>query len=344
MKERGRNLALGTRWERQSVLVSRMFAAAVALGGLLLAVLLRRDPVLSVLAMGGGGLAAWGAWWFALRALRRRRALVAAPFPAEWEAVLARDVAFFRGLEPAEQERFRTELKVFLGEKRITGIRMQLDTRIRVLVGASAVIPIFGFPEWEWGEVREVLVYPRRFDLEFQMDGDAKRIMGMVGSGAMEGVVILVAPDLIHGFTNAGDKRNVGVHEFAHLVDKRDGRIDGVPGVGLTRECVGPWLELVRRNMREIETGDSDLNRYALTNEAEFFSVASEYFFERPGVMRDKHPELFAMLERVFAQDMGSRVGALRRAITARPKRLGRNSPCPCGSGRKYKKCCLDKS
>jgi uncharacterized protein YecA (UPF0149 family) len=23
--------------------------------------------------------------------------------------------------------------------------------------------------------------------------------------------------------------------------------------------------------------------------------------------------------------------------------KVGRNKPCPCGSGRKYKKCCLDK-
>ena len=25
------------------------------------------------------------------------------------------------------------------------------------------------------------------------------------------------------------------------------------------------------------------------------------------------------------------------------PRKIGRNEPCPCGSGKKYKKCCLDK-
>jgi len=25
----------------------------------------------------------------------------------------------------------------------------------------------------------------------------------------------------------------------------------------------------------------------------------------------------------------------------AKPEKIGRNEPCPCGSGRKYKKCCL---
>ena len=53
-------------------------------------------------------------------------------------------------------------------------------------------------------------------------------------------------------------------------------------------------IELVRLKMAEIASGDSDIDRYALTNEAEFFAVASEYFFERPGVMERKHPEPYA--------------------------------------------------
>jgi hypothetical protein len=32
-----------------------------------------------------------------------------------------------------------------------------------------------------------------------------------------------------------------------------------------------------------------------------------------------------------------------RRTSRQRPKKIGRNAPCPCGSDRKYKKCCLKK-
>jgi Mlc titration factor MtfA (ptsG expression regulator) len=163
----------------------------------------------------------------------------------------------------------------------------------------------------------------------------------MVGTGPMNRLMILSKPDLIAGFRNPGDKRNVGVHEFAHLVDLSDGAVDGAPMAGLAREAVGPWIELVRRKMQEIEAGASDIHPYALTNEAEFFAVAAEYFFERPGVMRQKHPALYAALERVFNQDLGSRLASIRREI-ARPRRsTGRNAPCPCGSGQKFKKCCL---
>ncbi|RLE25810.1 MAG: hypothetical protein DRJ61_05385 [Acidobacteria bacterium] len=53
----------------------------------------------------------------------------------------------------------------------------------------------------------------------------------MVGTGALNRLMILSKPDLLAGFHNSTDKRNVGVHEFAHLVDKSDGTIDGLPGV-----------------------------------------------------------------------------------------------------------------
>jgi hypothetical protein len=92
--------------------------------------------------------------------------------------------------------------------------------------------------------VSAVLVYPSRSGQDFSLDGDShQNILGMVGSGAMNRIMILVKPDLIQGFKNTSDKRNVGVHEFAHLVDKSDGVIDGLPSVGLDREAIGPWVE-----------------------------------------------------------------------------------------------------
>lgn len=335
---------LGTAAERHALIMAIVSSTVVVVvGGLLMMVFKPTAALVVIFAAVTLGVA-WMVWNRSLRKLRRRKKMLAEPFPVEWETVLQRDVVFFRALPEKEKVRFRNEMKIFLGEKMITGIRTTIDTQTKVLVGASAVIPIFGFPTWEWDQINEVLVYPSRFGEDFSMDGKGgQNILGMVGTGAMNRIMILVKPDLIQGFKNAEDKRNVGVHEFAHLVDKSDGVIDGLPAVGLDRDAIGPWIELVRRKMQEIRDNDSDINRYALTNEAEFFSVASEYFFERPGLMQRKHTELFAMLQKVFRQDLGSRLKDMRREMTARPKEFGRNSPCPCGSGKKFKKCCLDR-
>jgi Mlc titration factor MtfA (ptsG expression regulator) len=334
--------ALGTRAERRSFKLARGAGITVAALALVLAAALRNVGVslwLSApVALGLG----WSAYLWLTASVRRRRRILAQPFPPEWEAVLRKEVVFYRALEPEEQARFRRELQVFLGEKRITGIKVSVDATTLVLAGASAIIPIFGYSQWEWDQISEVLIYPGRFGRDFEfMEGDDRNTLGMVGTGSMNRIMILSKPDLLQGFRNPGDKRNVGLHEFAHLVDKSAGPIDGVPGVGLERGAVGPWIDLIRRKMAEIEAGDSDLDRYALTNEAEFFAVATEYLFERPELMQQKHPELFAAMQRVFEQDLLCRLDAMRRERSREPQKLGRNSPCPCGSRKKYKKCCL---
>jgi len=333
---------LSTTWERR---VKRT-AIVVAIGTLILssavAVGLARTGASAWVSLPLSVLAAFAVYAFMTRRIRRRNRILAEPFPTEWETILQREVVFFRVLPPDEQQRFRRELQVFLGEKLITGIKLELDTTTRVLAAASAIIPVFGFPEWEWDQINEILVYPDRFDDEFAFDGqDARQTLGMVGTGALDRLMILAKPDLLAGFRNPADKRNVGVHEFAHLVDKSDGTIDGLPAVGLERSAIGPWIDLVRRKMEEMRRGDSDINPYGLTNEAEFFAVATEYFFERPGAMERKHPELYAMLARVFNQSLADRAHTLAQEIKRGRPRFGRNSPCPCGSGLKYKKCCL---
>ena len=334
---------LSTAWEKRVTRTAVLFSSVVLVVSLLFSFILMRAGVSAWASMPLSALVAYMVYAGLTRKIGRRRAILTQPFPSEWEAVLQREVAFFRALDPEDQQRFRRELQLFIGEKRITGIKFKLDTTTRVLTAASAIIPIFGFPEWEWDQISEILVYPDRFNNDFEFAaGDSRHTLGMVGTGTMNRLMILSRPDLLSGFRNPRDKRNVGFHEFAHLVDKSDGTIDGLPAVGLDRESIGPWVDLVRRKMNEIQRGKSDIDPYGLTNEAEFFAVAAEYFFERPGMMERKHPQLYAMLARVFNQSLGERAAAMAREIRRGRLRLGRNSPCPCGSGKKYKKCCLN--
>lgn len=261
------------------------------------------------------GLVSLMGWAFRqslMQKTQRREEVLRQPFPPEWENILLENVAFFVGLDDAEKQRFRQELQIFLSEKRITGIRTEVDETTRVLVACSAIIPIFGFPDWEWDQIREILVYPTSFSEDFEIDHGAERsVAGMVGSEAMNGMMILSKPDLLHGFRDAQDKRNVGIHEFAHLVDKSDGVIDGIPAVGLGRDAVRPWIELMRKEMGRIRAGRSRIDPYALKSEAEFFAVVSEYFFEHPAKLRDDHPELYAMLAKIFRQDLRARAASL---------------------------------
>ncbi len=279
---------------------------------------------------------------FFMRKYRRRKRILNSPFPAEWEFILRARVPYYATLSAEERERFKGEIQIFLGEKMITGIDTEIDDTSRVLIAASAIIPVFNFPEWEYDNLGEILVYPSSFDEEYKFSSRSGDILGMVTSYG--GTMIISKPALLHGFENSRDKINVGIHEFAHKVDGADGSIDGVPALLVDKQTAAQWVRIVEMETDRINQGRSEINPYALTNSAEFFAVASEYFFENPSSLAAKHPELYEILRKIFKQDTKTRFKeAVRSIVKPSGKKLGRNDPCPCGSGKKYKKCCLNK-
>ncbi|MVN74879.1 peptidase [Hymenobacter sp. HMF4947] len=285
---------------------------------------------------------------------RRRRAALATPFPVAWRTLLAEHVAFYDGLADADKTRFEQAMQLFLARTRLTGIQTEVDDLTRVLTAAAAVIPVFGFPGWEYPTLHEVLIVPDAWQLETRPDQEVRPLQGtLLGSVQRfqnDQYMRLSRAALVQGFTDAEDKHNVGVHEFAHLVDEADGQIDGIPGAGLPPALLRPWAEVMQRELAAIRAGHSDIDSYAGTNEAEFFAVVNEYFFERPEKLQENHPELFDLLSQALhqhpEQTLGASPGHLDprqwlRQLRAKKKVLGRNSPCPCGSGKKYKDCHL---
>jgi len=228
-------------------------------------------------------------------------------FPKTWRAILKKHIGFYEKLNTEEKGLFEYKVHEFLTNVLINGVETEIDETDKVLVAASAIIPIFAFPEWKYKNLDEVLIYPGSFNLEFETRGKSRPILGMVGSGFMENKMILSKQALRQGFKNERDKRNTAIHEFVHLIDKMDGRIDGVPQALMERQYVIPWLDLIEKKVKEIAHRKSDINPYASAGREEFFAVLSEYFFERPLLLKKKHPELYELLEEIFDQDHAER-------------------------------------
>jgi Mlc titration factor MtfA (ptsG expression regulator) len=211
-------------------------------------------------------------------------------------------VDYYHRLSAKEKKRFESQVAAFLAGINIEGVGTEITDTDRVLIASSAVIPVFGLGDWEYSNLTNVILYPDTFDHEYQFEGGSRTIQGMVGSGYMNGQMILSRPALIKGFSPMSGKENTAIHEFVHLVDKSDGATDGVPEHLLPPEYAAPWLSLMHKEMHRINAGHSDINPYATTNEAEFLAVASEYFFEKPDQFKVKHPELYEQLSAIFKQ------------------------------------------
>jgi Mlc titration factor MtfA (ptsG expression regulator) len=251
-----------------------------------------------------------------------------------WSHFLNDKVAFYRVLNEEDKTLFNQRISLFLQTTKVEAGQFEVTDEDRLLVAASAIIPVWGFPRWHYFNLKCVFLLPGAFNEDFVCGTINSRITGMVGTGPMSGKMALSRPDLYSGFENSRDKHNVGIHEFVHLVDMADGECDGYPERFKEYPFSIPWFDMVEKKTREIHNSESNIRNYGATNRAEFFAVTSEYFFERPKMLKQKHPHLFSVLTDFYRQD----VMAIATDIKIRKK-----SPCPCGSGKRYKHCCMPK-
>jgi MtfA peptidase len=228
----------------------------------------------------------------------RRKDMIA--WPEDYRDTLNDYVSFYANQEEEGKKHFEEKFEKFLLATKITGANAVIEDLDRVLIGAAAVIPVYYINDWEYVNLREVLVYPGNFNTEFEQEGHERMISGMVGTGHLQNVMILSKWELRQGFINSQSNRNTALHEFIHLVDKMDGTLDGVPELLLERKYLVQWKQLIDQTMLDVRNGVSDIDAYAATSAVECFAVISEYFFEQPEAFQANHPELNALLQRIF--------------------------------------------
>lgn len=234
------------------------------------------------------------------RRQRRREAAQLAPLPEEWRDFLRARCQHYRRLPIDYRDRFEQQTQVFLAEKRITGVEMEVNVWMQLLVAASAVSLTVGWPEYTWEQLTEVLLYPDNFDRDYNFGGTYA-----AGVANHWGVVILSMPALNRSFAARSDPYHVGFHEFAHLLDLVGIRFDGIPAF-LSDDAIRGWLQIIEREQDRLRRGDSVLDPYGLSNQVELFATAVEAFFQVPVALADHHTELYGFLSEYFCQDPAS--------------------------------------
>jgi hypothetical protein len=274
----------------------------LAAGGLALLALTSIGGLLggSTMALVGaiaGVAAALGITRLTGRRSARRRALLRSSFPEAWRQLLLETYDHYDRLPDGLRPRFEDDLRIFVAEKRITGVGVEVTDELRLLVGASAVTLSLGWPDYEWDQVTEVLLYPQDFDRDYGFEREE-----LSGEAHPWGTVILSVPALLESFEDPDDAYHVGIHEFAHLLDVDQTQFHGIP-MGLDPRRHAEWLELVEKESERLRRGKSVLDPYGAEDAVEFLAVAVEAFFEAPLALRQRHRELYAMLAEYFGQD-----------------------------------------
>jgi Mlc titration factor MtfA (ptsG expression regulator) len=255
----------------------------------------------------------------------KRRAILERPFPPEWDAIIAKNVALFQTLTNEEQAELRKLVACFIEEKPMEGAGgLEIDDEKRVTIAAQACFLLLHRDTDIYPKLDAIVVYPSAYKTTKReslgsgvvIEGEQNRL----GESWTQGVVVLAWDAVRAGTQTANDGRNVVLHEFAHQLDQEDGTADGAPDLdGDQRkgwaQVLGAEYEDLKEHVHVGERADIDrhkrssstIDEYGATNPAEFFAVVTELFFERGGELKRTHPELYEQFRSFYKQDPASR-------------------------------------
>ncbi len=241
----------------------------------------------------------------------RSRKNVPTSFPQAWHRHLERNVRHYKLLSESEQQHLRDRMRVFIAEKSWEGCGgLEMTDEIRVTIAAQACLMVLGFPGYCFDKVRSILVYPGAYMVPGPHGAGRGPVqdgpLPAVGLASPAGTVVLSWEEALEGARSATDGRNVVFHEFAHQLDMLDGDVGGMPPLP-NRAIERRWHEVMAEEFARLEDDAHHgrvtlLDQYGASNEAEFFAVATECFFERPREMARAHPELFEILRLFYGR------------------------------------------
>ena len=226
------------------------------------------------------------------------------PFPKHYETML-HNIHQYQPLTPTQKEKLHFLILLFISEKKFVSAKdMNLTDEVKVIITFYACLMRLGFELGEKDNVSTIIVYPEHFivDDSHMSDGIHHTRASVLEGQSANGTVVISWQDIEEDIAEK-NKENVIIHEFAHELDFEDGLADGTPP--LENSNYKRWSEVFSKafdtlhndaQRNEDSEGLNLLGDYALTNEAEFFAVCSERFFETPKELKRYLPDVYEEL------------------------------------------------
>jgi len=241
---------------------------------------------------------------------RARAAIRARPFPEKWRESLRKRMPLFMRLPGPLRSKLEDNIKVFVAEKQFVGCGgLDVDDEVRVTVAAQACLIAINRPATCYDALRTIYMYPSayiaRTRVQHESGVEQDRTGVNLGESWGDGRLVLAWDASTHGAVNIHDGRNVVMHEFAHQLDQADGSGDGVPALA-SRGAYAQWVAVLGTHyekLRKRRKSRGVVDKYGATNPAEFFSTATEAFFEKPDQMKLKMPDLYGVLRDYYQLD-----------------------------------------
>ncbi len=246
--------------------------------------------------------------WDQLKAFFIKTPTIDIEFKEEWVAYLENNLPLYARFPAELKQRIHDKIGQFVATTFFEGCGgLELTDEMILSVAGQACMLIIHREGRPYPNLNTVLLYPSTFSSRVNQGVTTEHRVHRLGESWSNGTVILAWDSVEHGARNIFDGHNVTLHEFAHQLDSELGDTDGVPRLH-TQEAYHTWGQVFHDGYAQLvddaERGrKSVLDHYGTTNQAEYFAVATEAFFEKPRQMLKKRPELYAQLQAYYQLD-----------------------------------------
>jgi len=265
-----------------------------------------------IFIIGGFGLIFFGVYF--LLKLKQKKRLIQIQkmsFKQEYREFLQK-TPHYKNLSIEEKEQIEHSILHFAYTKEFIGVKMEVTHEMKVIISFYACLLLLKIQTNNCYEnLKTIILYPSAVmaDKESYIGGIYSKERFLIGGQSSNDTVVLIWDD-VKREAYYPSHENVVVHEFAHEIDFMNGEIDGIPP--MEKSKYKEWVHILFHNYDELKTivqKNRDWGRYKLigsyaaTNEAEFFAVISERFFESPHSFDAKFPELYKELQGFYKID-----------------------------------------
>ena len=263
-----------------------------------------------VALLGAAMLGYWTVKWY--REQKKLQQIATMPFKEEYRNILSR-ISHYHNLSQEEKEKVERSILRFIHTKSfIGGGSLEVTEEMKLVIAFYACLILLHIDTSNcYDNLRTIIIYnqPVIMDRVQNNGGIFSKEKFLIDGQSANDTVVIIWHDAKHEAYHPR-KENVIVHEFAHEIDFMDGEIDGVPP--MERSKYHEWTNVLYKEFEKLnkvalqnrDWGDYRfIGEYAATNEAEFFAVISERFFESPRSLKKKFPDLYNELKDFYGID-----------------------------------------
>ena len=209
--------------------------------------------------------------------------------------VLYNQVPFFSSLNPKYKKHFEHRVSKFISKYKFIGKDNFIITdEVKVLIASTSVMLTFGMRSYLYGIIDVIIVYPSQY---------YSTINNVYHQGEFNPRMRAVVFSWEHfrlGIENTTDNLNLGIHEFAHVLNYQSLKSDNASANIFSKKYYQIQKMIKQKEIIDELINSDYFRTYAFVNSVEFIAVVLEQFFETPEQFKELFPELFHKVKQMI--------------------------------------------